>query len=163
MMAETATEVEVSEEKPREERERIKFTPSFLKSPVGFIMLFNSGILLVAWITAAATRDHLNWSTGSVNSFVWLTVVSWLFWTVVLGLCLFNVLPRLTFINWPLTLLVNCVIDAIVLLVTSALLADSGRQYHAGGYSAAGAMGFFAMIGLSIQAYFHFMMFRETR
>ena len=41
MMAEAATEVEVSEEKPRDEREKIEFTPSFLKSPVGFIMLFN--------------------------------------------------------------------------------------------------------------------------
>lgn len=140
-------------------------TPSGLMMIVNIILLFLAWVIMAGWRGAVGALIYENIETGMQSFFLFSTVFPWLLLIVLLIILLFGIHTRITLINWPLTLVINCCIWAFFLLVSSSLVADkSGKHlcsvWKCDSLRAAAAFGFFSMFGLLAEAFFHFREFR---
>lgn len=158
-------------------RQNVGLNLAFVKTPPGLLMLINMVLLFLAWCIMAGWRgDVLFWFAdriaGATSFFLFTTVAPWLLLIVIFFVLLFGLHTKLTIINWPISLAINCCIWAFLLLISSSVVASKtdddviwtynhviiDQKYSA--LRAAAAFGFFSMIGLLIQAFFHFREFR---
>jgi len=142
-----------------------------IKTPTGILMIINIFLTLICWATMA---DVMGGSSGGRGGFlIFTTIVPWLVFIAVLILIILKLTARLSQIPWSLALMIFCAVFAALTLISASLVAEtvSGSSWVCGYYSslvgnwcdrarASVAFGFFSMIGMAIQAFFHF---REWR
>jgi len=162
-------DAEVGTEQPSSSGGAIRPDFSFIRSPPGLLLCINMVLLFLSWCIMAGWRNDVNIDlfSGSYNSktsfFLFTTVFPWLLFIILFVILILGINKRLTMINWPLTMALNCIIWAVLLLIASSLVADlnCGGPLKCDTLKAAAAFGFFSMIGLVIQAILNFMEFRS--
>ncbi|XP_065641954.1 plasmolipin-like isoform X1 [Hydra vulgaris] len=141
----------------------------FLRSPLGIQMAVNIILLFIACIITACWKESIVWSfwiSSQVSYFLFTTLTPWLINCVFLIVFIFKIHTKIP-INWPLTLFLNCAIWIILLVISSSIIANEARKYKAiaafepDALGAASAFGFFACVGLVIQALLHFREYRS--
>lgn len=155
----------------------ISFNIGFIKTPPGLLMIINFCLLFLCWCIMAGWRDAVHSIVASDYSgesgfYLAATVIPWLFFMVFFVIMVLNIHTKLTFINFPLTIMGNCVFWAVLLLISSSIVADKARKmrgkytsycdvWECGHLEACTAFGFFAVVGMGIQAFLHFREWRN--
>jgi len=142
-------------QKTEEPDTKIRFTKSFVRSPGGVLIAINLVLLTIGWILMSAQRSETG-SNWSMSFYLFATVMSWFFWITMYILMLFNIISKITCINWPFSLLINAGVDSLLLLVSSILVLIYGIKWGLGMMIGASVFGLLASTGLAIEAYFHF-------
>lgn len=140
---------------PQEVNDEIKFVSNVIKSPGGILLLINLVMMLIGWIIIAAYQWDGVDSIGATDFYLIIVIVSWLGWAIVYVFLLFNVASKFRSVNWPLSLLICAALDALLLFIVSVCAAERGVELEQSAMGVAALFGFLAVIGLCIQAWFH--------
>ncbi|PFX23026.1 uncharacterized protein LOC111333498 [Stylophora pistillata] len=125
----------------------IELTMGYIISIPGILKIVEFFTLMLAFALAADV-DYLG-TWGRMNFFLFVTITSWLLVIAVFVLFAFNIISKINLsIDWNIPVFVFALVAAILLLLSSALLAD-----HVAGFSgsvidkvrAAAAFGFISM------------------
>ena len=98
--------------------------------------------------------------------YLFTTVFPWLLYIAFFAILILKLHEKFDRVNWPLTFVINCCIWAFLILISSSIVAAKTNLYdcdewHCGKLQVAAAFGFFTIIGLLFQAYFHHREFRH--
>lgn len=144
-----------------------------IKSPVGLMMIINIILLLIAWVIMVVWRGDVgslvyeNFETEITSFFLFSTITPWILMIILLVVLLLGVHTKIYMINWPLTLLINCCIWAVILIISSSLLADKSDKYACVVWKcdtlrASAAFGFISAVGFLLEGFLHFREFRAA-
>lgn len=144
---------------------QIGFTMEYVTSIPGIIKIVEFFLLMIAFALAADSKGSSSW--GRMDFFLFVTVTSWLFVIAIFVLLVFNVISVINVnIDWNLPVMIFAAVVAVLLLISSSLIADNARKlndilrfsgYSVDKLSAAAAFGFFSMVAFIIDAGIHFM------
>ncbi|XP_066933914.1 plasmolipin-like isoform X1 [Clytia hemisphaerica] len=155
--------------------EGIRLNPGFIRTPPGLLLVINLVLLFLSWCIMAGWRGEVHWTVeihfeGGSGFYLATTLIPWFILLVVFVLMLFNIHKKIP-INFPVTLMINCLLWAVLLFIASCVVADKARKWNVNGdacdfYScnhlgAAAAFGFFSVVGLGAQAFLHFREWRS--
>ncbi|CAH3161270.1 unnamed protein product [Porites lobata] len=147
---------------------QIGFTMEYVTSIPGIIKIVEFFLLMIAFALAADFKGSFSW--GRMDFFLFVTITSWLFVIAIFVLFVFNVISVINVnIDWNLPVMIFAGVVAVLLLISSSLIADDARRgndiygglrpygYSVDKLSAAAAFGFFSMVAFIIDAGIHFM------
>jgi predicted ferric reductase len=144
----------------------------FLKTPSGLLMVVNFILLFISWCCMADWKGTVSDSQvvmiqDQAGFFLFTTVFPWLLYIAFGIILILQLQHKFDRINWPLTFVVNCCVWAFLLLISSSIVASKAtlhrcEEWHCSKLQAAAAFGFFTIIGLIAQAYFHHREFRRA-
>jgi len=144
----------------------IELTMAYVTSIPGILRIVEFFTLMLAFALAADSKEGISvvWSWGRMDFFLFVTVTSWILVIVVFILFAFNIIAKINLnIDWNMPNLVFAVIVAILLLISSSLLADDARKLGNVRHSfidklrAGVAFGFITMFVFIGDAVVHFM------
>uniref|UniRef100_A0A7M6DJZ2 MARVEL domain-containing protein n=1 Tax=Clytia hemisphaerica TaxID=252671 RepID=A0A7M6DJZ2_9CNID len=153
----------------------IRLNPGFIRTPPGLLLLINLVLLFLSWCIMAGWRGEVHWTVendfeGGSGFYLATTLIPWFILLVVFVLMLFNIHKKIP-INFPVTLMLNCVIWAVLLFIASCIVGAKADKWN--GHSslcevyacnhlgAACAFGIFSVVGLGVQAFLHFREWRS--
>ncbi|XP_057291905.1 plasmolipin-like [Hydractinia symbiolongicarpus] len=142
----------------------------FLKTPSGVLMLINFILLFISWCIVAGWRGAIdgtlsNTIENETGFYLFTTVFPWILYIVIFIILIFGFQNNMTAINWPLAFVINCVIWAFLLFISSCVIASKTNDsdiLESQRLKAATAFGFFSLIGLLLQAFFHHREFKKS-
>ncbi|XP_068699475.1 plasmolipin-like [Montipora capricornis] len=141
-------------------------TMSYIKSIPGILKMVEFFTLLLAFAIASDAYSIYHYNLGKMDFFLFVTVTSWIFVIAIFILFAFNIISKINFnLDWNILVLVFAVVVAILLLISSALLASfvgsafSGYSYY-DKIRAAAAFGFISMFVFIGDAVLHFLKMR---
>lgn len=144
----------------------IGLTMEYITSIPGILKIVEFFLLMIAFALAADFKG--GWTWGRMDFFLFVTVTSWLVVIAVFILFAFNVISKINVsIDWNVPVMAFAACVAVLLLISSSLIADNARRWNDvyGGYrgtgldklSAAAAFGFFSMVAFICDAAYHFL------
>ncbi|XP_078365745.1 plasmolipin-like [Oculina patagonica] len=135
----------------------IGLTMSYITSIPGILKIVEFFTLMLAFALAADTSYR--WSR--MEFFLFVTIFSWILVIAVFLLFAFNVVSKINLsIDWNMPVLVFAVVVAILLLISSSLMADSAHGGKGSWFDklrAAAAFGFISMFVFIGDAVLHFL------
>ncbi|KAJ7365071.1 hypothetical protein OS493_007715 [Desmophyllum pertusum] len=139
----------------------IALTMSYIKSIPGILKIVEFFTLMLAFSLAGSIRFG-TW--GEMSFFLFVTITSWLLVIAVFVLFALNLISKINLnIDWNIPVLVFAAVVALLLLISSALLADHARKFSywyssiSDKLSAAAAFGFISMFVFIGDAVVHFL------
>lgn len=143
-------------------------TMSYIKSIPGILKMVEFFTLLLAFAIASDAYSLLLSNWGNMDFFLFVTVTSWIFVIAIFILFAFNIISKINFnLDWNILVLVFAVVVAILLLISSALVASDVSSAVSGFFSsfvdktrAAVAFGFISMFVFIGDAVVHFLKMR---
>lgn len=144
-------------------------TMSYIKSIPGILKMVEFFTLLLAFAIASDAYSLLLYNWGNMDFFLFVTVTSWIFVIAIFILFAFNIISKINFnLDWNILVLVFAVVVAILLLISSALVASDVSSAVSGGFfssfvdktRAAVAFGFISMFVFIGDAVVHFLKMR---
>ncbi|XP_031570110.1 plasmolipin-like [Actinia tenebrosa] len=147
----------------------ITLNVSYVKSPRGIIKIVEIFLLMIAFSCLA---DICVNCTGRYSFFLFSTIFPWILCIIIFVLYLFCLVEKIPQINWTLTVMINAILWALVILTSSSLVADDIRkrkEYSRGYYVvfipdnlyAAVVFGFLSVVAFVVDAIFHFQHYRS--
>lgn len=143
-------------------------TMSYIKSIPGILKMVEFFTLLLAFAIASDAYSLLLYNWGNMDFFLFVTVTSWIFVIAIFILFAFNIISKINFnLDWNILVLVFAVVVAILLLISSALVASDVNEVSRLLLSsfvdktrAAVAFGFISMFVFIGDAVVHFLKMR---
>lgn len=143
-------------------------TMSYIKSIPGILKMVEFFTLLLAFAIASDAYSLLLYNWGNMDFFLFVTVTSWIFVVAIFILFAFNIISKINFnLDWNILVLVFAVVVAILLLISSALVASDVNEVSRLLLSsfvdktrAAVAFGFISMFVFIGDAVVHFLKMR---
>lgn len=143
-------------------------TMSYIKSIPGILKMVEFFTLLLAFAIASDAYSIFPYKWGNMDFFLFVTVTSWIFVIAIFILFAFNIISKINFnLDWNILVLVFAVVVAILLLISSALVASDVNEVSRLLLSsfvdktrAAVAFGFISMFVFIGDAVVHFLKMR---
>jgi len=111
----------------------IGLTMAYVTSIPGILRIVEFFTLMLAFALAADSKERVfgSWSWGRMDFFLFVTVTSWIIVIVVFILFAFNVIAKINLnIDWNVPNLVFAAIVAILLLISSSLIANNASEWN---------------------------------
>ncbi|XP_078478683.1 LOW QUALITY PROTEIN: plasmolipin [Lampetra planeri] len=135
----------------------IRMDLTFLRSIVAVLMMVESILGLLQWALIAST--HYTW----IPAYGWVMFVAVTFWlltTILFFLILFGVQQKMTFVPWPLTVMVYNGIATLLYLTAFLTNAASVSHYYYGHHAAAAGFGSVVTLAYGTSAFFSYLDWR---
>ncbi|EDO46490.1 predicted protein [Nematostella vectensis] len=130
---------------------------TYAMSPRGMLKIVEFFQLLIAWVSAVACC--------SANFFLFVTIFSWIFVTIIFLFYFFCLVQKIPQINWDMSVFINSIIWGILLLVASSLLANYARVHNyailPGSLYSAIVFGYFSVVAFVADACVHYQILRS--
>lgn len=107
----------------------------YIKSIPGILKIVEFFTLLLAFSIAGNAYASIHYNYGDMDFFLFATVTSWIIVMVFYVLFAFNIIAKINLnVDWNLPVLVFAVIAAILILISSSLVAHDVSQVPTGFY-----------------------------